>query len=134
MLLLCCLPGETEMASRLLGAVSDLPCQPHMEVLRGAAELGRRLQQPRGRGLLCLALAPSHQDLDQLLTVAPLLEDIPLVLIVPDEEPATLAQGHRLRARYLTSMQRPEAPRMVAAVVGRMMEKYDRAWEAQEAC
>ncbi|MBI5522016.1 MAG: hypothetical protein HY910_05250 [Desulfarculus sp.] len=134
MLLLCCLPGEAEINSRLLAVVNNLPCHPQVEVLKNAADLGPRLQQPRPQCLLCLALAPSGEDLARLLDVAPLLQGIPLVLVLPDEQPATLAQAHRLRARYLTSLQRPEAPQMIAAVVGRMIEKYDRSWETQQAC
>lgn len=134
MLLLCCLPGDGEINSRLLAVVNNLPGHPQVEVLASADDLAPRLQRPRSQCLLCLALAPTPPDLARLLEAAPLLQGIPLVLVLPDEQPATLAQALRLRARYVTSLQHPEAPQMVAAVVGRMIEKYDRSWETQEAC
>jgi len=123
-----------EANAHLLAAVAALPGPPQVEVVRSLADLGPRLQQPRHQGLLCLAVLPSPAHLAQLMSLEPLLRDIPLVVLLPDEDPATLAQAHRLRARYLTSLQRPEAPQMAAAVAARMMEKYDRPWECQGNC
>ncbi|MFH1034406.1 MAG: hypothetical protein V1806_07855 [Pseudomonadota bacterium] len=129
MLLLCCLPEEIETSARLLEELKRLPGPPALERVLRTAQLAQRLQQPRPQGLLCLALLPARQDLHDLLAMQHLLQDIPLVLALPDDAPQTLALAHRLRARYLTYMQRPDAHQLMAQVVARVLDKYSRPWE-----
>jgi hypothetical protein len=132
MLLLCCLPPGLEISTRLLSQLRELPGHPVLETVPGVAQLVERLHEPRHQGLLCLALLPAQQDLRDLLAAQSLLQDMPLVLALPDGAPETLLSAHCLRARYVTSVQRPDAHLLMAQVVARMLGKYRQAWEAPE--
>jgi hypothetical protein len=130
MLLLCCLPEETKTSALLLTELQHLPGHPALETVPRMAQLAERLQQPRPQALLCLALLPATQDLHDLLAMQHLLQDLPLVLALPDDAPQTLVLAHRLRARYLTFVQRPDAHQLIAQVVARMLAKYRQPWES----
>jgi len=46
----------------------------------------------------------SREDLQELQSLHLILEDQRLILILPDADPQTVAQGHSLRPRYLTNI------------------------------
>ncbi len=60
----------------------------------------QRLREP-GRDGLCALAAPSSRDWRPLLASRHLFEDVPLVLLLPDEDRDTVARAHLLRARFL---------------------------------
>jgi hypothetical protein len=48
-----------------------------------------------------ILLAADQRELDAMLAMTPLLDGMPLILMVPDSDPVTIAKAHRLRPRYL---------------------------------
>lgn len=54
---------------------------------------------------LAVLLTTSHEELHGVLAMRPLLNDIPLILILPDRHKDTVAKGHMLAPRFLTDLQ-----------------------------
>ena len=70
--------------------------------IAGVAQRFRRPMEPPEVGVF---LTNNHGELRDILSLQPLLQDIPIVLVVPDREMKTIALAHRLRPRYFTDLQ-----------------------------
>lgn len=97
-------PSETTTASRIAALICNdvgLPtnCCPictSAEMLRGAL-----IDVPHDRCLAVL-LAARPEELDQMVALSGWLQDLPIILMIPDSDRETIAKAHRLRPRYLT--------------------------------
>jgi hypothetical protein len=94
-------PTQVALADRIAGVIEkDLPgntssiCTSFPMIRAAAIEQTLR---PR----IVILLAGCRRELDLMLSAAPLLEDFPVILKVPDRCSDTLAVAHRLRPRYL---------------------------------
>ena len=72
---------------------------------------------------IAVILAADLEDLFDLLYIRGLLEDIKLILILPDREKSTMAMGHILHPRFLTSID--NSFKDVAAVLRKMIGFMD---------
>ena len=70
---------------------------------------------------MCIAilLAASKEELQELVSVGELLEDIRIILVLPDTDRDTVANAHILRPRYLTYVDSDFSD--VAAVLSKML-------------
>jgi hypothetical protein len=73
-----------------------------IEIYQTINSLSRRLRQPRYDLAVAVLLASSKQDLLELLSIRHLLDDLRVILLLPDREKDTIAKGHTLRPRFLT--------------------------------
>ena len=64
-------------------------------------ELKRRLVQPRRKLRIAVLKAVSRGDLEGLLHLGELLVDLRVIVMLPDQDGATLNMAHRLGPRYL---------------------------------
>lgn len=88
----------------LVGRDSTLPAS-RCPVCTSAAMLrGALTHVPRERCLAVL-LAARSEELDQMVALSGWLQDLPIILMIPDSGPETIAKAHRLRPRYLTGPQ-----------------------------
>jgi hypothetical protein len=83
-------------------------------------ELTRCLLQPAQGLSAAVLLAHDRGQLNELLTLRNLLRDIRVILILPDRENSTVAQGHTLRPRLLTYADADFTP-----VVGAVLQKIN---------
>lgn len=69
--------------------------------------LNLRFRRPVEKEDITVLFIPNREHLREVLSIIHFLERGRLVVILPDHDPITIAQGHLLRPRYLTFMDRP---------------------------
>lgn len=78
-------------------------------------DLALRLGRPTGEPFLLFLYASRQPYLDRLLALRDLVAGVPIICVLPDDQPATLAMGHLLHPRLLLS--RSEAPEVIDEVL-----------------
>jgi hypothetical protein len=94
--------NDTSLFSKLHDVIETLGLQEQSEIYRTIDDLTRRLCCPEGRPQIGVILAPSPEDLMEVLSIQDLLHNLRTLLILPDNEYDTVTQGHTLRPRFLT--------------------------------
>jgi hypothetical protein len=61
-----------------------------------------RLQDPKDKPDVVVLHASSREELSELVCLSELLQDIRIVLILPDHDSSTVARGHKLRPRFIS--------------------------------
>jgi hypothetical protein len=112
-----------EAEKRLIRVIELLLPEKKVEFYQLIDDLSTRLRQPVVTPRIAILLASSPEELENIISIRELLENIKIILIVPDINPATLARGHTLRPRFLSSCDSDFVD--VAAVLGRMIRKID---------
>jgi hypothetical protein len=107
--------GSREPLIQIIEAtITDGP----IDILRTFRQLASRLRQPPDDPEVMVLYLPTRRHLDEIMEIAPLLERLRLIAILPDPAPETIARGHRLRPRFLTTVDRRFED--VAAVLKKM--------------
>jgi hypothetical protein len=76
------------------------------EIYPTLESLAQRLREPYdGEDKVALLVATDQKNLGDLLSLQHLFLNVPLILLVPDRTPETMALAHRLRPRYLNDVQ-----------------------------
>ena len=73
-----------------------------LEKFHSIEALAVRLQDPKVKPEVAVLHASSRVELLELVCLSELLQDIRIVLILPDRDPSTVARGHKLRPRFIT--------------------------------
>lgn len=105
---------------RLQRVIEGLVPRKRTETYRTIDSLARRLRRPRYDLAVVVLLAAGKQDLLDLLSIRDLLEDLRIVLLLPNRQKDTIAKGHTLRPRFLTYADSDFSD--VAAVLRKMLE------------
>ena len=79
-----------------------------------------RLSQAGQDPSLVILLCTNHKDLTGVFPIRRWLQNIGIILILPDSDPETIALGHQLRPRFLTDIQQDFM--IVAAVVEKLLK------------
>jgi len=89
-------------AERLLGDIQTKIHGHRIEVDRTVEALCDRFHHPTiDRGIMIL-VPKDREQLEQLISIGDLFNDSPILLVLPDREPATISRGHRLYPRFVT--------------------------------
>ena len=107
---------------QLLGRRLARERQVTIESCPDTSSLERGLRQAGGAMTLAVLLTASREELQELLTLRPLMADIPHILILPDRDKETVAMGHVLAPRFLTDIQNDFQE--IHDVLSKMLEKY----------
>ena len=93
------------------------------ETFNSVTHLSRRLCRPyaRRRETIGVLFAADRQDLANLLSIRDLLDDVRIILVLPDDKKETVSAGHRLRPRYISYAGGNFED--VAAVLNKMQER-----------
>ena len=87
---------------QLQKVIEELFPENNTEIYRTIDGLSHRLRQPRYDLAVVVLLAASKQDLLDLLSIRDLLDDLRVILLLPNREKDTITKGHTLRPRFLT--------------------------------
>ena len=115
----CYLDDHHESGSRLAALVQTYGSKAQVNICRTRDELTHRLLQPTQDIRAAVLLACDHQHLGLLLSLRDMLSNCRTILVLPDRDPFTVAQGHTLRPRLLTYMDADFVP-LIEAVLGRI--------------
>jgi hypothetical protein len=72
------------------------------EVFVSLEDFKRRLRRPKNDSSITIVFSPSREDLSALGSVREYLGKVHLLLVLPDQEAATLALAHRLLPSFIT--------------------------------
>ena len=86
------IPHSNGRTPRLRGVIERLASETKGEVYRRFDDLFHRLSHPMGEQTTALLVADTREDLSDLVSIGELLEDVRILLIVPDREPDTLSE------------------------------------------
>lgn len=81
--------------------LNELIGQRPTEVVKAVGLLEIRMRTQGKSASLVVLSVPDKAIMDQLLDIAELFSDVPLLAIVPEGDPVILAMAHRLRPRYV---------------------------------
>lgn len=104
MSLLCLLPGEGSFQMGLRKCLNSVQDGVAVEYCASLTSLFLRLQCHACSPETVVLLAADAKSLDRLLEHKELFSDLPLVLLLADEDEGILAKGHLLRPRFMTSL------------------------------
>jgi len=107
-------PGE-----RLQKVIEAMVREEKVEIYRTIHNFSRRLRQPARRPAIAVLFAATRKDLLDLLSLGDLLDDVRVILVLPDGQDDTIAKAHTLRPRFLTYSDSDFAD--VAAVLNKML-------------
>lgn len=104
--------------------VMDLlfPEQPY-DFIQSIKELTRLLRQPVFNPVIMVLICFGRDDLREIMSLRNLLEDMRIIMIVPDMHPDTVSQARALRPKFLCELSSDFID--VAAVLRRMISKLD---------
>lgn len=93
--------GEGRTAARLREAMEgSIPSQIeiHQSIGGFSASLGRPSRDPG----VAVILLKNRDDFRELLLIGTLLRRFRVLLVLPDQDPETIARGHTLRPRFMS--------------------------------
>jgi hypothetical protein len=102
MKLLIYLPALSEKRSRLAAGIRRLPAEINVEMFDTLAGFIGRIRQPKDDFLISILFDPSHDDLEDVRGVRQFLANVPLLLVLSDQDMQTIALAHRLLPSYVT--------------------------------
>jgi hypothetical protein len=108
-----------EFGEQLLQEIGKLIPHNEVEVYRDLQSLSKRLRQRAHDFFIAVLHAAKREDLSDILSIRDLLRDIRIILVLPDRDEETLAQGHILRPRFVSYADSDLAD--VRAVLDRML-------------
>lgn len=112
--------AKESVSTRLREAVTVLDECVRIEWVDRLSDLEKRLRKTGNTIDILVLLVATLKDLRALILMQDLTDRFPVVTITPDSEPETIALAHRLRPRYLTSVDSDFSN--VAAVLRKMIE------------
>ena len=92
------------VTDRLQGQIQSCMQGKITETFNSVENLSRRLCRPNTtrEGTIAVLFAIDRKDLLDLIYIRDLLDDIGIILILPDDKKETISAGHRLRPRYIS--------------------------------
>jgi len=87
---------------KLLHIIQRIAPAQDTEIYDSIDRFSQRLRQPTGELTVAVIIANSKEDLLNLLFIRNLLQDIRIILVLPDREKDTIEQGHRLYPRFVS--------------------------------
>ncbi len=85
----------------LLSAVAAVVSSGSLEVFPVLRDFAARLRRPKDAPSIALVWNPTRQDLGELVEMRDYLIGVRTLLVLPDEEPETVALAHRIFPAYI---------------------------------
>ena len=73
-----------------------------LEIYRTIDTLCERLREPQTNDIILVLFTTSKSSLLEIISITKLLQDVKIVLVLPDRKDETIAKGHMLRPRFVT--------------------------------
>lgn len=119
--------GSTGSAKDLESSLRKVPGVREWEFCDTLEGLAHSLLKASPGETLAVIVGRDQEEVRALLPIREAFGDIPLVLVLPDDGPDTVALGHRLRPRFLGLFH--EDATLVPAVVERLIQRRETARE-----
>jgi len=95
--------GNDERLSKALQDVIEPKVSPqHLKVCHTIEDFSKRVKQLPKKINIAVLLTQSKHELLELVSLRDFLEDVHIILILPDRENETIVNGHKLRPRFIS--------------------------------
>lgn len=101
-ILFCILPGNPTAGQRLEQLARKVRSSASVHVVRQIDDIKAAVLYRSEEMRVAVLFAATRQDLLDLKSVWPLLQDMRTILILPDGEKETVAVAHTMRPRFIT--------------------------------
>lgn len=81
----------------------------------------QRLRVPNHHNSVVVLMPDNQEQLEDILALGPLLEDLPLTVVLPNRDPVLVGRAHLLRPRFLTYQD--QDPALLLAVVSNIAHR-----------
>lgn len=105
---------------RIMEAVRRTGSELRTDLFRSIADLVRKVKRGKRDLSVVILCASTREELAAILAIRDLLRDLRMILILPDRESSTLAQGLTLRPRFFSFVDADFND--VSAVLARMLK------------
>ena len=116
------MPVRDERAEAGLKMMEKASLAARTEIFSCIEDLSVWLRRLLSGITIAVLYAPGAEDFQTLLSIKELLQDVYVLLILPDRKASTLSRGHMLSPRFLTFMDAD--PSDVGLVLTKMIETY----------
>ncbi|MEA3358256.1 MAG: hypothetical protein U9R17_02445 [Thermodesulfobacteriota bacterium] len=94
-------PVSKSIRERYQNEIEKLVPLEEIETYRTKEELSNRLRLPRRDIAVAVLILTDKKELRGILSLSELYRDLRIILLLPDRKKDTIAEGHRLRPRFL---------------------------------
>jgi hypothetical protein len=115
-------PVSEGVGEQLQKMIEELVSENNVEIYRSIESLAHRLRQPKNDLPVAVLHAARRKDLSDIVSIRGLLRDVRIILVLPDRDENTIAQGHTLRPRFLSYTDSDFAD--ISAVLEKCLESY----------
>ena len=112
--------GTDDASRKLVEMALTFAAKGTAEIFHSLENLTNRLTQPKNNQTAVVLHAATEKELAQMLSINDFLQDIKLILILPDNKEPTIAKGHKLHPRFLSYADSDFAD--IGAVLNKMFE------------
>ncbi len=97
--------GGSVFEAERLKKIMEMAISPvNIAVCRSLESFARQLRHPVEESPIVVVLTAVRDELSNILLLKDLLLDRRLILVLPDDDPETLSQGHTLRPRFVSTL------------------------------
>jgi hypothetical protein len=114
-------PVTDAAGKRLQRVIEALVLPDEMEICRTMDGISTTLRRPSHHFTTAVLLAATNEDLTSFLNIRDLLDNLRLILVLPDRDDETVTKAHGLRPRFLAYTDSDFID--VAAVLNRMLAR-----------
>ena len=112
--------NDQKASKWLHGRIEAMVSREAREDCSDLASLRRRLCRPRNGLAIAVLVAATGEELLGFLAMRDLLDDLRIILVLPDRSKETIAAAHRMAPRFLSYVD--SGPEEVEAVLERMLQ------------
>lgn len=110
---------------KLFDTMQNVSLDVELEVHQTVRSLIRTLCYPAKDLSIAVLYIGNRKELDAFLSIRNLLENLPMILIMPKEEEALIAKAHLLRPRFIAFSGGNSDD--LCAVLRKMLKRYERS-------
>ena len=116
--------GKNESSASLLQIVKNAVPDQAVETYSSVDDLSERLHESLLDVSVAVLCAANRSELIKIIDLGSLLDELRLVLVLPDGEPDMIGKAHLLRPRFIASSQSDFSH--LGQVLKRMMDIYEK--------
>lgn len=113
------IPAGTKNCEEVRAAIERTVSGEDTEICLTVSALTERIRSPVDAGSVAVLLPATPEDLAGLIKISEFLDDLRIILVLPEAGNAVVDQGHRLRPRVL--LQGDDYLERLLAVLGNMI-------------
>jgi hypothetical protein len=115
--------AKNEAAKGLLKDIKQKFYGHQIEIVPTMKALWERFHRPSTKHTILILVPQNRSQLEALIHKGDLINDHPILLVLPDRDLRTVSMGHKLYPRFVSYLDGDFA--CLSAVLGRMVEKVE---------